>query len=174
MEFPYQKDIDSPLYEALPMVMLTMANGEVIRLNYFMQHWMDFIPTRYKEEMGTSFIPTIRYHSKFITPNGVMKNFITLVEQEMKTSGIRLLKVSSNAYIKWDCVCKIEIEMQHYVIAFDKVEWDAYRKYPIIREDPRLVTDMSELQDNKETNEDVKKEEEISYGFLSCPELESK
>ena len=64
--------------------------------------------------------------------------------------------------------------MQHYVIAFDKVEWDAYRKYPIIREDPRLVTDMSELQDNKETNEDVKKEEEISYGFLSCPELESK
>lgn len=173
MEFPYQKDIDSPLYEALPMVMLTMANGEVIRLNYFMQHWLNFIPTRYKEAMSTSFIPTIKYHSKFITPNDVIQNFITLVEQEMKTSGLRLLKVSSNAYIKWDCVCKIEIEMQHYVIAFDKVEWDAYRKHPIIKEDPRLVTDMSELQDNKESDEEVKKED-VSLEFLSCPELESK
>ena len=165
MEFPYQKDIDSPLYEALPMVMLTMANGEVIRLNYFMQYWKNFIPTRYKEEMGTSFMPTIRYHSKFITPNDVIQNFMALVEQEMKKSGLRLLKVSSNAYIKWDCVCKIEIEMQHFVIAFDKVEWDVSRKYPIIKEEPRLVTDLSELQDNKEMDEELKKEE-IDISFL--------
>ena len=70
---------------------------------------------------------------------------IILAEREMKKSGQRLLKVSDNGFIRWDAICKIEIEMQKIVIAFDKVEIGFSKRHPIIKDKPRIVTDLSEL-----------------------------
>ena len=145
MEFPYQKDIDSPLYEALPMVILTMANGEVIKLNYFLDYLEEFEPiidTYCANEDG---VETIIYRSQFLSPWQMAQNFVILAEREMKKSGQRLLKVSDNGFIRWDAICKIEIEMQKIVIAFDKVKLGFSERHPIMEGKPRIVTDLSEL-----------------------------
>jgi hypothetical protein len=62
----------------------------------------------------------------------------------------RLLKFSDNSFIRWDAICKIEIEMQKIVIAFDKVKLGFSKTYPIIEGKPRIVTDLSELEVKEE------------------------
>lgn len=146
MEFPYQKDIDSPLYEALPMVMLTMANGEVIRLNYFLDYLEKFEPIIDTYSVNEDGVETIIYRSQFLSPWQMAQNFVILAEREMKKSGQRLLKVSDNGFIRWDAICKIEIEMQKIVIAFDKVKLGFSERHPVIEGKPRIVTDLSELE----------------------------
>lgn len=150
MEFPYQKDIDSPLYEALPMVILTMANGEVIKLNYFLDYLDDFEPIIDTYGIDEDGVESISYRSQFLSPWQMAQNFVILAEMDMKKSGRRLLKVSDNGFIRWDAICKIEIEMQKIVIAFDKVKVDFSKNHLIIEEKPRIVTDLSELEVKKE------------------------
>ncbi|MBO5827164.1 MAG: hypothetical protein J6R59_01600 [Paludibacteraceae bacterium] len=146
MDFPFQKDIDSPLYEALPMVILTMANGEVIKLNYFLDYVEDFEPIIDKRVINGDGVETVIYSSQFLSPWQMAQNFVILAEMEMKKSGQRLLKVSDNGFIRWDAICKIEIEMQKIVIAFDKVKLGFSERHPIIEGKPRIVTDLSELE----------------------------
>jgi len=150
MEFPYQKDIDSPLYEALPMVILTMANGEVIKLNYFLYYLDDFEPIFDTYAISEDGVERISYRSQFLSPWQMAQKFVILAEREMKKSGQRLLKVSDNGFIRWDAICKIEIEMQKIVIAFDKVKLDFSKNHLIIEEKPRIVTDLSELEVKEE------------------------
>ena len=145
MEFPYQKDIDSPLYEALPLVILTMANGEVIKLNYFLDYLEEFEPIIDTHGANEDGVETIIYRSQFLSPWQMAQNFVILAEREMKKSGQRLLKVSDNGFIRWDAICKIEIEMQKIVIAFDKVKLGFSERHPIMEGKPRIVTDLSEL-----------------------------
>lgn len=150
MEFPYQKDIDSPLYEALPMVILTMANGEVIKLNYFLDYVEEFEPIIDNHVTNGDGVQTVIYSSQFLSPWQMAQNFVILAEREMKNSGQRLLKVSDNGFIRWDAICKIEIEMQKIVIAFDKVKIGFSKRHPIIEGKPRIVTDLSELEIKEE------------------------
>lgn len=150
MEFPYQKDIDSPLYEALPMVILTMANGEVIKLNYFLDYLDDFEPIIDAYAISEDGVESISYRSQFLSPWQMVQNFVILAEMDMKKSGRRLLKVSDNTFIRWEAICKIEIEMQKIVIAFDKVKVDFSKNHLIIEEKPRIVTDLSELEVKEE------------------------
>lgn len=150
MEFPYQKDIDSPLYEALPMVILTMANGEVIKLNYFLDYLEEFEPIIDTYSIDGDGVEHISYRSQFLSPWQMAQNFVILAEREMKKSGQRLLKISDNGFIRYDAICKIEIEMQKIVIAFDKVKPILTKSYLIIEEKPRIVTDLSELEVKEE------------------------
>lgn len=154
MEFPYQKDINSPLYEALPMVILTMDNGEVIKLNYFLDYLKEFEPIINKRSIDDNGVEVVIYSSQFLSPWQMAQNFVILAERELKKSekicGQRLLKVSDNGFIRWDAICKIEIEMQKYVIAFDKVKLGFSERHPIIEGKPRIVTDLSELEVKEE------------------------
>ena len=150
MEFPYQKDIDSPLYEALPMVILTMANGEVIKLNYFLDYLEEFEPIIDRHVINGDGVETVIYSSQFLSPWQMAQNFVILAKREMEKSGRRLIKVSDNGFIRWDAICKIEIEMQKIVIAFDKVEIGFSKRRPIIEGKPRIVTDLSELEIKEE------------------------
>lgn len=149
MEFPYQKDIDSPLYEALPMVILTMDNGEVIKLNYFLDYLNEFEPIIDKRVINGDGVETVIYSSQFLSPWQMAQNFVILAEREMKESGRRILRFSDNGFIRWDAICKIEIEMQKIVIAFDKVKL-GFSRHPIIEGKPRIVTDLSELEIKEE------------------------
>ena len=80
MEFPYQKDIDSPLYEALPMVLLTMANGEVIKLNYFLDYLEEFEPVIDTYSVNGDGVETVIYSSQFLSPWQMVQNFVILAE----------------------------------------------------------------------------------------------
>jgi ABC-type transport system involved in Fe-S cluster assembly fused permease/ATPase subunit len=131
-----------------------MANGEVIKLNYFLDYVEEFEPIIDKHSIDVNGVEVVTYSSQFLSPWQMAQNFVILAEREMKKSeqrcGQRLIKVSDNGFIRWDAICKIEIEMQKIVIAFDKVEIGFSKRHPIIKDKPRIVTDLSELEIKEE------------------------
>lgn len=164
MDFPFVNK-EGKLYEAFPMVRLHMNTGDVISLNFFMNKWKEFVPTRYMEKSDNDFMPLISYHTKFISSADVMKKFYTLSKEDMYSDNMNFLKISADEYINWDMICKVEIIMKHYIVCFDDVKWR--EKIALINCEPRLVTDLSELDDNKEIVKDNNTKKEIDFGFLN-------
>jgi hypothetical protein len=174
MEFPFMND--GKLYEAFPMIRLFLTNGEIIELDYFGSKSLSYIPTRFMTMVDYSIIPEVKYLSKFKTEKEVVQIFMSEVVAEMRENYKNIFSINGNVFVNWDNVCKVEVVMNHYVYCYDNPIIVGNSKHVKSEENARWVCLSSEfeLEDEMEMIESKKKEEEISLGFLSCPELESK
>ena len=174
MEFPFMND--GKLYEAFPMIRLFLTNGETIELDYFGSKSLAYIPTRFMTMVDYSIIPEVKYLSKFKTEKEVVQIFMSEVVAEMRENYKNIFSINGNVFVNWDNVCKVEVVMNHYVYCYDNPIMVGNSKHVKSEENARWVCLISEfeIEDEMEMIEERKKEEEISYGFLSCPQLESK
>jgi hypothetical protein len=175
MEFPFMSK-EGKLFEAFPMIVLHLNNGERIELDYFGSKSLSYIPTRFMQKAEGVIIPMVKYLSKFKTEKEVVQNFMSEVVVEMRENYKNIFSINGNVFVNWDNVCKVEVVMNHYVYCYDKPIMVGNSKHVRSEENARWVCLSSEfeLEDDMELIEEKKKKEEVSLGFLSCPELESK
>jgi hypothetical protein len=175
MEFPFMSK-EGKFFEAFPMIVLHLNNGERIELDYFGSKSLSYIPTRFMQKAEGVVIPMVKYLSKFKSEKEVVQNFMEEVVAEMRENYKNIFSINGNVFVNWDNVCKVEVVMNHYVYCYDNPIIVGNSKHVRSEENARWVCLSSEfeLDDEMEMIEGVKKEEEISLGFLSCPQLESK
>lgn len=167
---------EGKLFEAFPMIVLHLNNGERIELDYFGSKSLSYIPTRFMQKAEGVVIPIVKYLSKFKTEKEVVQIFMSEVVAEIRENYKNIFGINGNVFVNWDNVCKVEVVMNHYVYCYDKPIMIGNSKHVRSEEDARWVCLSSEfeLEDEMEMIEGEKKEEELSYEFLSCPQLESK
>lgn len=175
MVFPFMSK-EGKLFEAFPMIVLHLNNGERIELDYFGSKSLSYIPTRFMQKDEGVVIPMVKYLSKFKTEKEVVQNFMSEVVAEMRENHKNIFSINGNVFVNWDNVCKLEVVMNHYVYCYEKPIMARNSKHVRSEENARWVCLSSEfeLEDEMELIEGDKKEKEVSLGFLSCPELESK
>jgi hypothetical protein len=58
-----------------------------------------------------NFMPTVKYHSYFISPIDTYKEFLRHSSDKMKKDKMNSLRVSPNVFVNMECVTKVEIDM---------------------------------------------------------------
>ena len=167
---------EGKLYEAFPMIVLHLNNGERIELDYFGGKSLSYIPTRFMQKAEGVIIPMVKYLSKFKSEKEVVQIFISEIVGDMREYGKNIFSVNGSEFVNWDNVCKIDVQMKHYVYCYDKPIFIGNSKHVKSDEEARWVclSKDFEMDDEMVTKEFFKKDEETNYDFLSCPELESK
>lgn len=118
-KFPLVDD-EGKLFDKFPLIILHLSSGEKVDLNYFTEYAVSYKPTRYMVE--DDFIPTVEYHSYFISPQWTCKEFLRHSAEKIKRESA--LQTSHNEFILMNNVCKIEIiEQGGDIICFGKGAW---------------------------------------------------
>ena len=173
VEFPFI-DKEGKLYEAFPMIVLHLSDGEKIELDYFGSKSLSYIPTRFMAVSADSVIPLVKYLSKFKSEKEVVQIFISEIVGEMREYGKNIFSVNGSEFVNWDNVCKVEVLMKHYVYCYDKPIFVGNSKHVKSDGEARWVclSKDFEMDDEMVTKEMLKKDEETNYDFLRCAELE--
>lgn len=127
MEFPTVKD--GILYDAFPVIVLHLNNGESKTVNWFGTNWHKYVPTRYMTKGENSFIPDVKYLSKFLSDKQTIFDFSRMAQEQMRVDGARIISVDKNEFVSWDNISAFSVKMQELVYSFGDVTWDRDGKY---------------------------------------------
>ena len=171
MEFPFMND--GKLYEAFPMIMLYLNNGERIDIDYFGTRTLSFIPTRFMQKDDNAIIPIVKYLSKFKTEKEVAQIFMNEVSLEMKDYHKNVFCIGGNQFVNWDNVCKIEVLMKQYVYCYDNPIFEGNSKHVKSEGVARFISIANDFEiDDKMTITETKSKDEINFDFLKCAAFE--
>ena len=165
LKFPLV-DKDGKLYDRFPLIVLHLNNGEKVKLNYFTEYAVDYVPTRYMREdvANNSFMPLVKYLSAFISPSWTYKEFMRHVESVSRRGGLgNAIRVSNNEFVTLSNVCKVTIDEDNGdIICFGKPQWGDKRAYVeeenvhVVQENEIMVYDDSHknvIEGRKEVND---------------------
>ena len=118
-KFPLVDD-QGKLFDRFPLIILHLSSGQKVHLNYFTKFAAGYRPSRYMVEDG--FIPTVEYHTRFLSPQWTCKEFLRHAEETIRKESA--LQISNTEFVLMNNVCKIEI-LEHGgdIICFGTGEW---------------------------------------------------
>lgn len=149
-KFPLVDD-KGKLFDRLPLIVLYLSNGEKIESNYFTKYASTYKPTRYMVDNG--FIPKVEYHTCFISPQWTCKEFLKLVNEEIKKEHV--VQVSNDSFIMMSNVCKIEVLVgEGDIICYGIGEWD--NKNFISSEEPYIANE-NDIELDIESDKEIEK-----------------
>lgn len=166
LKFPLV-DKEGKLYDRFPLIILHLNNGEKVKLNYFTEYAMGYVPTRYMREddsVNKSFIPTVKYLSAFISPSWTYKEFMRHVEAANRRKGIEnAIQVSNNEFVTLSNVSKVTIDEENGdIICFGEPKWGDKKAFVeeenvhVVQENEIMVYDDSQtevVEGRKEVND---------------------
>lgn len=165
LKFPLM-DKEGKLYDRFPLIILHLNSGEKVKLNYFTEYAMGYVPTRYmREDLATeSFIPFVEYLSAFISPSWTYKEFMRHVESVNRRGGIEnAIQVSNNEFVTLSNVSKVTIDEDNGdIICFGEPKWGDKRAFVegenvhVVQENEIMVYDDSQteiVEGRKEVND---------------------
>lgn len=126
LKFPLV-DKEGKLYDRFPLIILHLNNGEKVKLNYFTEYAMGYVPTRYMKEdvANNSFMPLVEYLSAFISPSWTYKEFMRHVEAANRKGGLEnAIQVSNNEFVTLNNISKVTIDEDNGdIICFGEPQW---------------------------------------------------
>ena len=132
LKFPLV-DKEGKLYDRFPLIILHLNNGEKVKLNYFTEYAVGYVPTRYMREdtVNNSFMPIVEYLSAFISSSWTYKEFMKHTESANRRGGIEnAIQVSNNEFVTLSNVCKVTIDEDNGdIICFGEPKWGEKRAY---------------------------------------------
>ena len=165
LKFPLM-DKDGKLYDRFPLIILHLNNGEKVKLNYFTEYALGYVPTRYMKDDSdnNSFIPTVKYLSAFISPTWTYKEFMRRIESSTRRGGIEnVIQVSNNEFVILNNVSKVTIDEDNGdIICFGEPKWGDKRasvegeNVHVVQENEIMVYDDSQtevVEGRKEVND---------------------
>lgn len=167
LKFPLV-DKEGKLYDRFPLIILHLNSGEKVKLNYFTEYAMGYVPTRYmrKDLASESFIPLVEYLSAFISPSWTYKEFIRHVESVSRRGGLgNSMQVSNNEFITLSNISKVTIdEYNGDIICFGEPQWGDKKAF-VEKENIHVVQENEIMVYNDSHKEVVDGRKEI-YDFI--------
>lgn len=157
LKFPLV-DKEGKLYDRFPLIILHLNSGEKVKLNYFTEYAIGYIPTRYMKDdlvSSKSFIPLVEYLSAFISPSWTYKEFIRHMEAVNRKGGIEnAIQVSNNEFVTLSNVSKVTIDEDNGdIICFGEPKWGVKRA--LVEVDDIHVVQEHEISVYDDAHEDV-------------------
>lgn len=165
LKFPLV-DKEGKLYDRFPLIILHLNSGEKVKLNYFTEYAMGYVPTRYMREdtVNESFMPLVEYLSAFISPTWTYKEFMRHVESVNRRGGLEnAIQVSNNEFVTLSNVSKVTIDEDNGdIICFGEPQWGHKKAFVegenvhVVQENEIMVYDDSQtevVEGKKEVND---------------------
>ena len=165
LKFPLV-DKEGKLYDRFPLIILHLNSGEKVKLNYFTEYAVSYVPTRYMRDdvVNNSFMPLVEYLSAFISPTWTYKEFMRHMESVNRRGGLEnAIQVSNNEFVTLSNVSKVTIdEGNGDIICFGEPKWGDKRAYVekenihVVQENEIMVYDDSQtevVEGKKEVND---------------------
>lgn len=149
-------DKQGKLYDRFPLIILHLNSGEKVKLNYFTEYAVGYVPTRYMREdtVNTSFMPFVEYLSAFISPTWTYKEFMRHVEAVNRRGGLEnAIQVSNNEFVTLSNVSKVTIDEDNGdIICFGEPKWGDKKAFVeeenvhVVQENEIMVYDNSQIE----------------------------
>lgn len=159
-------DKQGKLYDRFPLIILHLNSGEKVKLNYFTEYSVGYVPTRYMREdtVNNSFMPFVEYLSAFISPSWTYKEFMRHVESVNRRGGLEnAIQVSNNEFVTLSNVSKVTIDEDNGdIICFGEPKWEDKKAFVeeenvhVVQENEIMVYDDSQtevVEGRKEVND---------------------
>ena len=159
-------DKEGKLYDKFPLIILHLNSGDKVKLNYFTEYAVGYVPTRYMrdDEVNNSFMPIVEYLSAFISPSWTYKEFMRHAESANRRGGLEnAIQVSNNEFVTLSNVSKVTIDEDNGdIICFGEPKWGEKRAYVeeenvhVVQENEIMVCDDSQtevIEGRKEVND---------------------
>lgn len=163
LKFPLV-DKEGKLYDRFPLIILHLNNGEKVKLNYFTEYALGYVPTRYMKDDSDnkSFIPTVKYLSAFISPTWIYKEFMRHIESSTRREGIEnVIQVSNNEFVILNNVSKVTIDEDNGdIICFGEPQWALKKAF--VEEENVHVVQEHEINHKDEDNNTFDSRKEIA------------
>ena len=156
MKFPLV-DKQGKLYDRFPLIILHLNSGEKVKLNYFTEYALGYVPTRYMQEdvANKSFMPIVEYLSAFISPSWTYKEFMRHVESTNRRQGLEnAIQVSNNEFVTLGNISKVTIDEDNGdIICFGEPKWGDKRAF--VEEENVHVVQENEIMVYNDSQTDV-------------------
>lgn len=149
-------DKQGKLYDRFPLIILHLNSGEKVKLNYFTEYAVGYVPTRYMREdtVNNSFMPFVEYLSAFISPSWTYKEFMRHVESVNRRGGLEnAIQVSNNEFVTLSNVSKVTIDEDNGdIICFGEPKWGDKKAFVeeenvhVVQENEIMVYDNSQIE----------------------------
>lgn len=131
---------DGKLYEQFPTIILALNDGSEEHVNYFFRYQEHYMPTRYMEPLKEGeLIPEVKYLSKFISPDQVLRDFFYRAKREMSNNDMPGIKVNQKKFIFWSNITSVEVDMKGFIVEYSDIKWG--KKECWTTSTPRILTE---------------------------------